>query len=234
MPRFPSRALVMASLVGPMVSGCNAPNLNVRVVTLPNGQLQVDGPLAGPFDTLEDLAENSCKLLTSQPGASAMSASQAKHGFEYCALYYRTLEDQKYYLSYLSDIGGTRPNGEKFCAVPTAIHTLDRKTALLLGPSHNHPHNPEFSKGDLGKGRAEGWSPLGGVARVAEPGTQQVWERKLLLFYWDWRASVCRTFMYNYFSRVVSALRDGKWVPIGKAVGRDGDFQPFEGQHWIP
>jgi hypothetical protein len=65
------------------VLGCTAPNPNVRVRRLPDGRLEVDGPLAGPFPTLEELAQNACELMTSQPGASS-----GAYGFEYCALHY--------------------------------------------------------------------------------------------------------------------------------------------------
>jgi hypothetical protein len=62
--------------------GCSAPNPNVRVRRLENKLLEVDGPLAGPFKTLEELAQNACELMTSQPGACS-----GRYGFEYCPLH---------------------------------------------------------------------------------------------------------------------------------------------------
>jgi hypothetical protein len=38
---------------------------------------------------------------------------------------------------------------------------------------------------------------------------------------------------YNNATRIVSALREGRWVPIGKADD-NGDVQMFEGMEWLP
>jgi hypothetical protein len=48
-------------------TACSTPNPHVRVRRLPDGRLQVDGPLAGPFKTREALAAQACGIMTSQP-----------------------------------------------------------------------------------------------------------------------------------------------------------------------
>jgi hypothetical protein len=67
--------IVLSLLVGAI--GCTSTNPDVRVRRLPDGHIQVDGPLAGPFDTLEQLAERACDIMTRQPGAA-----NGPYGFE--------------------------------------------------------------------------------------------------------------------------------------------------------
>lgn len=221
----------LAWVLGCLCLGCSTPNLNVRVVRTPEGVLRVDAPWAGPYETMEELAEDGCEKVTSQPGASHGDAN-GEYGMEYCALHYYSPEDQAYYLSFLSNVGGNGPDGMKFCVVPRAINELNRKSYILLGPAHNHPHNREFSRPDTGKGRPLGWSPLG-TSRVFDRETQRVWDRELLVFYRE-RDGRCSTFKYNYFTRLVYALRDGAWVSIGKAEGQYGRVTLFDGQEWLP
>jgi len=72
-----------------------------------------------------------------------------------------------------------------------------------------------------------------GPSRFLEKNTGRVWERELYAFYRN-RDGVCFAYSYNYATRIVSALRESKWVPIGKAEGEWGTFKPFEGQGWRP
>lgn len=221
------RIILAVLLVGTM--GCVTPNPNVQVRRQPDGHLQVDGPLAGPYKTTQELAAAACELLTSQPGASSM---HGKYGVEYCALYYYSREEMSYFLSYLSDVRREGPGGKKSCEVPNSINDPSRKNAIILGPGHSHPHNREFSPGDMGAGREEGWSPLG-ASKFFDKGTGRIWERELMVFYKE-RDGRCSVHRYNYATRVVSGLRNGEWVPIGKAEGEYGSLRRFEGQDWLP
>lgn len=209
--------------------GCSTPNPNVRVARRADGVLQVEGPLAGPYKSTEELASRSCELMTRQPGAGA---THGRLGIEYCALHYYALADDSYYLSYLSDISGDGPGGSKYCTVPRAIHELEQRDIVLTGPAHTHSINPELSDRDMGALRPLGWSPLG-PSRFLEQNTGRVWERELYAFYRN-RDGVCFAYSYNYATRIVSALRESKWVPIGKAEGEWGTFKPFEGRGWRP
>ncbi len=202
--------------------GC-AGNPNVRVRRLEDDRLQVDGPWAGPFPTLEELAIKACALVTSQPGAS-----NGRYGSEYCALYYYGPRDEAYFLSYLSDIRANLDSSEqKSCTVPTALSDPSRQDAILLGGTHSHPFNRQFSRKDLSE--TTHWHPTRFVAKA----TGQIWDRMLLMFFLE-RTGECRVYSYNNFSRVISALRDGQWVPIGKAYNRFGDFTLDEGKDWLP
>jgi hypothetical protein len=218
---------VLAGLAGAW--GCTTQNPWVRVVVLDDGRLRVDGPAAGPFDTQEELAESACKLMTSQPGASSL---HGKMGKEYCALWYFSREDGKYYLSYLSDIGGDRQSGVKYCTVPRALNELAQRSALILGPAHPHPHNRQLSRIDMGADLMPGETPVG-ISRFYDRHTGRIWDRELLAFYMELNG-VCRAYSYNYTTRIVSALREGKWVQIGKAEGEYAEFKAFEGQDWLP
>lgn len=201
--------------------GCGTPNPNVRVRRLPDGRLEVPGPLAGPFRTLETLATNACELMTRQAGAS-----NGTYGFEYCALHYFSEQEDGYFLSYLSDIGGDKGNGTKYCEMPRSLMDPAHEDAIVLGGAHTHPYPRAFSKRDTSI-RAH-WFPV----RFAHPATGRIWDRRLMVFFRG-RTGACMAYDYNNATRMVSALREGQWVAIGKADD-NGDVHLFEGEEWLP
>lgn len=202
--------------------GCSSPNPNVQVRRLSDGRLEVKGPLAGPFKTSEELARYACELMTSQPRATF-----GQQGMEYCALGYLAQDDRSYYLSYLSDMGGDLPGGRKFCTVPAALDDPSRRAVLILIRIHTHPNNRRFSDEDLSIER--GWD----ATRLSDKTTGQVMERYLWVLYRE-RTGACSIHQYNYSSRVISALREGRWLPIGKVVNATGKVELFEGRDWVP
>ena len=105
---------------------------------------------------------------------------------------------------------------------------MNQKTLLITGPAHTHPHNRELSSVDMGSLKPEGWSPVG-PSRIVDPSTGKIWERELYAFFKDLN-EVCFAYRYNYATRTVSALREGKWVDIGKAEGIWGTFTLAPGQ----
>jgi proteasome lid subunit RPN8/RPN11 len=219
---FTNRLAVLLLCVLGGAFGC-ATNPNVRVHRLDNGVLQVEGPGAGPFEKLEDLAANACEFMTSQPGAS-----NGDYGVEYCALYYYSREANGFLLSYLSDIKSQLKPGMKSCAIPRALSDPNHEDAIILGGAHTHPYTPpEFSTTDMSVGAH--WNPT----RFVDKETGRVWDRSLLMFVRD-KAGQCWAYSYNNSTRIVSALREGKWVPIGKAYNDDGDLEMFDGQGWLP
>jgi hypothetical protein len=218
--------LIVAGLLASLL-GCSASNPYVRVSRRADGGLEVEGPLAGPFKTTEELAAHACDLMTRQPGADAR---HGRHGVEYCALHYHAVEEGAYYLSYLSDIGGEGPSGSKFCKVPSSLHDLNEREVIITGPAHTHSINIAMSDVDLGAGRPDGFSPVG-PSRIFNKTTGRIWERHLYTFYRD-ADGTCFAFSYNYANRTVFALRKGRWVPIGRAEGKWGSLKLFEGQDW--
>ncbi|WNG52954.1 hypothetical protein F0U60_45740 [Archangium minus] len=187
---------------------------------MPTGHLQVDGPLAGPFNSLEQLATRACDIMTSQPGAS-----NGPYGFEYCALYYYAREENAYFLSYLSDIRGQLDPVAKTCTLPNRLHDPSHADPILLGGAHTHPNNREFSRRDL----SVAWLPV----RFFDSGTGKVWDRQLMIFFRE-KTGECRAYNYNNSTRIVSALRDEAWVPIGEVYNDLGDFRLYEGKDWLP
>ncbi|HYO59066.1 hypothetical protein [Archangium sp.] len=187
-----------------------------------NGLLQVDGPLAGPFKKLEELATNACGLMTSEPGAS-----NGVYGSEYCALYYYSPPDQAFFLSYLSNIKSSLDSETKTCELPRAVNDPSHTDAIVVGGAHTHPHNREFSRRDLSI--AAHWSP----SRFIDKNTGQVLNRNLLMFFRE-RTGECRAYAYDNFTRIVSALRDGELIPIGQVKNDSGDLRMFEGKDWLP
>jgi hypothetical protein len=205
-----------------LLTGC-ATNPNVRVRRLPNSALQVDGPLAGPYPKLEDLAASACELMTSQPGAS-----NGRHGFEYCALYYHSAKGGGYFLSYLSDIRSKMDSTDvKSCSLPTSLSDPDNGDAILLGGAHTHPHNRKFSPKDTST--AAHWIPT----RFADQTTGRIWDRTLLVFFRE-ASGECSAYGYNNSTRLVQALRHGEWIVIGKAYNDAGDVELLKGLGWTP
>ncbi|WP_233591478.1 hypothetical protein [Corallococcus sp. AB011P] len=202
--------------------GCSTPNPAVRFRELPGGGLEVDGPLAGPFESLEALAEHTCELMTGQPGASS-----GPYGMEYCALHYFSQKEQAYYLSYLSDLGGTRPNGDKYCFIPSSLNDPSHPDALILGGDHSHPHNRRFSPRDLSA------ATIRYPTRIVDQGTGKVLHRQLLMLYRE-KNGECRAYAFDHVNRVVSALRSGAWVPIGDVPNDQGHIELRPGQDQVP
>jgi hypothetical protein len=202
--------------------GCSTPNPSVRAREFPDGRLQVAGPLAGPFRSLAELAENACDLMTGQPGAAS-----GQYGMEYCALHYFVATESAYYLSYLSAKGGTRINGDKFCELPSMLDDPSHPDAVILGGDHSHPHNREFSRRDLSA------RTIRFPTRIVDQRTGQILHRQLLLFYRE-KAGQCRSYAFDHVTRTVSALRKGAWVPIGDVLTDGGIIQLRDGQDWVP
>lgn len=213
--------LLLLPLLGSAL-GCASNNPDVRVRRLPNGRLQVDGPLAGPFNTLEELAEKSCDIMTRQPGAS-----NGPYGFEYCALYYHSREENAYFLSYLSDIRGSWDPVIKSCTLPNSLNDPTHSNTILLGGAHTHPNNREFSARDLSA--AAHWKPV----RFFDTGTGKVWDRQLMVFFRE-KTGECRAYSYNNSTHIVSALRKNTWVPIGEVYNELGYIRLYEGKDWLP
>jgi hypothetical protein len=160
--------------------------------------------------------------MTRQPGAS-----NGAYGFEYCALHYYSGTDDAFFLSYLSDIGGTKEGGRKYCRLPRNLDDPSHEDAVILGGAHSHPFNRRFSREDLSI--ASQWRPT----RLLDKTSGRIFDRELLLLYRE-KTGECRAYGYNNTSRVVSALRDGRWVPIGQVYNDDGDIRLLEGQDWLP
>lgn len=205
-----------------LMASCSTPNPNVRVRELPNGLLQVTGPLAGPFKSTAELAGSACEIMTSQPGASS-----GDYGMEYCALVYYSSTEDAFYLSHLSDIQGKTLGQTKSCQMPSRLDDPQHLDAIILGGGHSHPHNRRFSRKDMSEERR--WVPT----RIADSRTGKVLHRELLLFYRE-KAGECRAYKYDYADRTVNALRGGVWVPIGQVVNDAGKIELYEGQDWTP
>ncbi|HYO56285.1 hypothetical protein [Archangium sp.] len=205
-----------------LVLGCSGANPHVRVHRAPEGYLQVDGPLAGPYETLESLSESACEILTSEPGAM-----NGKYGFEYCALYYYSSQKNAFFLSYLSDFSQNFPNGTKRCTVPRSLSDPIHKDALVLGDAHNHPHNPALSEPDVQADKR--WKP----SRIADS-SGRVWDRSTLMFFRDKYSGRCNVVFFNNRTLVISALRNRKWIEIGKVVNDQGHIQIHDGMDWLP
>ncbi|WAM26953.1 hypothetical protein [Myxococcus sp. NMCA1] len=221
MSRRPPAAILACTVALALSAGASAcgTNPNVRVRRLENGRLQVDGPLAGPFKTTEELAATGCELMTRQGGASAGPA-----GSEYCALNYYAPDEDAFYLSYLSDFRDRADTREaKTCSMPELLNDPERVNAIITGGDHTHPHNPRFSAADL----SGNWHPT----RAVSPRSGRVLQRELYVFHKRGDAP-CTAYRFNYATRIVTALRNGQWVPIGQVYDDRGNIRMFEGMGW--
>jgi hypothetical protein len=167
------------------------------------------------------LATRACEVMTNQPGAS-----NGEYGVEYCALHYYSPSAKGFMLSSLSDIRSDPNPTSKSCELPMALDDPDHEDAIILGGAHTHPyHMGGFSPDDL----AAEWRPV----RFASKNTDRVWDRELLLFLRDAKGE-CRAYSYNNYSRIISALRDGKWIRIGEVYDDTGNLRMDEGMGWLP
>lgn len=212
-----ARVFVMAACLA-----CSTPNPNVRAHRLPDGRVEVEGPLAGPFQTTEELAEKSCAIMTNQPGASS-----GAYGSEYCALYYYSRSSDGYFLSYLSDIKNRLDSELKTCVVPSSLKDQEHRDAIILGKAHTHSNNRRLSFNDMSV--AAHWYPT----KAVDGETGRIWNRGVMLFYRE-KTGVCSAYPYDNVTRLVMALRGGQWVAIGKAYDEQGNVEMLEGMDWLP
>jgi hypothetical protein len=216
-----STRLLCAMLLGLWVGslGCGT-NPNLRAHRRDDGRLEVEGALAGPFKTREELATKACDIITSQGGATG-----GNDGSEYCALHYYSPSENAYYLSYLSDIKERLDTRTKSCSLPLLLNDPQHLDALIIGGDHGHPHNRQFSPKDL----RISWHPTHAVDKASG----KVFQRELWLFFRE-KSGECRTYSFNLVTRVISALRDEQWEPIGQSSDDHGNIQMFEGKDWLP
>jgi hypothetical protein len=160
--------------------------------------------------------------MTGQPGAS-----NGVYGFEYCALIYYSHAGSGFFLSALSDIRNRLDSNVKTCLRPARLNDQSHPDAVTVGDAHNHPHNRRFSPQDLSA--AARWYP----DRIVDKHSGQDWHRNLMLFYRE-KTGECRAYTYDNASRVVSALRDGHWVPIGEVQDDIGNIKMHDGMDWLP
>jgi hypothetical protein len=161
--------------------------------------------------------------MTREPGAS-----NGNYGFEYCALNYYSPTESAYFLSYLSTFKKKLDSATtKTCSMPTVLDDPSHQDAIIVGFDHTHPHNRAFSKPDL-----TAWARWS-TTRFYDKGSGKIWDRHLMLFHRE-KTGECRAYLLNASTRIVSALREGQWVPIGEVYDTDGDIRMFEGQDWLP
>jgi hypothetical protein len=160
--------------------------------------------------------------MTEQPGAS-----NGVYGFEYCALTYYSHEGSGFFLSFLSEHRNRLDSQVKTCLRPALLNDPSHPDAVTVGDAHNHTHNRRFSPQDLSA--AARWYP----DRVVDKHSGQVWRRQLMLFYRE-KTGECRAYTYDNASRVVSALRDEHWVPIGEVYDDIGNIKMYDGMDWLP
>jgi hypothetical protein len=92
---------------------------------------------------------------------------------------------------------------------------------------HTHPNNRKFSSRDLSS--AANWKPV----RFFDATAGRVWDRQLMVFFRE-KTGECRAYTYNNFTRIVSALRERAWVPIGEVYDEMGYIRMYEGKDWLP
>jgi hypothetical protein len=128
-------------------------------------------------------------------------------------------------LSYLSDIKERLDTRTKSCSLPLFLNDPQHLDAIILGGDHSHPHNRQFSPKDL----RISWHPTHAVDKTSG----RVFQRELWLFFRE-KSGQCRICSFNLVTRVISALRDGQWEPIGQVVDDNGNIQMLEGKDWLP
>lgn len=122
-----------------LVVGCAE---NSSVVRNEYGGLVVEGPLAGPYASPDEVVD-ALPLILEQPGAT-----NGNYGVEYCAIIYRLPGGKQWYLSKLSSVVDVRHQveGKKSCEPVDEVRDPAAKTVrirrasnLVAGDAHNHP-----------------------------------------------------------------------------------------------
>jgi hypothetical protein len=174
---------------------------------MPEGYIRYEGPLAGPYETYDEMADAACEHM-SQP----LGAGEANRALGYCALYFYSASDHAFFISHITRIEAEAPGVERSCAIPVDLLKPEQKHRVSLGGVR------EPSQGG-GPEAPPSWRPT----RFLDLETQVAWDEDTLVFSLE-QPGVCASYDYGYFQGEVSVRRGNKWFPLGK-VFREGEVR---------
>jgi hypothetical protein len=206
------------ALVFLLLSGCTwgcatastSNSLEIRVRDDPNGPVRFEGPLAGPFDEMEDWVEAACASMmaqrTSDPGSLG-----------YCAQTFISAADgEKWFISHITRMDGGPNNADRACSIPRDMLKPGEKEILALGGAYIDQHGKDENGPEL-------WRPT----LFFNQTTGDTWDHDVTVFSVE-QPGVCLVYDFNGFSQVVNIWRDGRFSPIGTVYNEQGLLQPLK------
>jgi hypothetical protein len=208
-------ALLLLALGGLWGCANNAGNIDFRLrpQRMPQGGVQYEGPMAGPYRSFTEMAETACERMSARP-----TAPNGIPPLGYCALFFNMPEDsRKWSFSHIAGMDGDAGGMERACALPEDPANPDDKSVLQLGGASDGPNQ----HGDL----KELWRPT----QFLNQRTATTWDYDVMVFSLE-KSGKCSAYAYIAFRRDLTALRDGEWIPIGTLYTGEGVVQVLEGE----
>lgn len=195
--------LVILACAGAEGCASSRDALKIRVVDDPKGPVRYEGPLAGPHDSMESLAEVACERMLEQPASSRDGRS-----WGYCAVFFSAPDEEgreKWFVGHVAALQAGGEASERYCVLPIDLVDPSRTERLALGGAYASL-----------PGRRD-WHPT----LFLNERTGMTWERDVLVFSLASPDS-CRVSSYIGFSRVVTSLREDRFVPVGTVYNGRG------------
>jgi hypothetical protein len=208
-------ALLLLALGGLWGCARSASNIDFRIRPrqMPQGGVQYEGPMAGPYDSFTEMAETACERMSARP-----TTPSGVPPLGYCALFFSMPEDsRKWSFSYFASLDGNAGSMERTCVLPEDPASPDDKSVLQLGGASDGPNEHEGLEGD--------WRPT----RLLNQRTATTWDYDVMVFTLE-KPGKCSAYAYIAFRRDLTALRDGDWIPVGTLYNGEGIVQALEGR----
>ncbi|MBZ4420442.1 hypothetical protein [Myxococcus sp. RHSTA-1-4] len=190
-------------------------DLDIRVREDPNGPVRYEGPLAGPYDDVDELSEAGCERMLKHAASSRSTGALG-----YCAVFFSAPDDEgrdRWFIGHVADLTGDRRGGERACAIPIDLVEPNGVEVLSLqGRMEGAP------------GRAS-WRPT----RFLNQRTGATWERDVLVFSLE-GSGKCTVHGFVGFSRVVTVSQGDGFRPVGTVYDERGAVQVLAGSEWLP
>ncbi|TQF09918.1 hypothetical protein FJV41_42155 [Myxococcus llanfairpwllgwyngyllgogerychwyrndrobwllllantysiliogogogochensis] len=200
--------LIAVLLALSCIWGCVANNadLGIRVRDDPNGPVRYEGPLAGPYDDMETLVDAACERMLNQP-----VSSRGGQPLGYCAVFFSAPNDEgrdKWFIGHVAPLGVGGGDAGRSCVLPIDLVAPRSTEVLALGGGY-----------DTSRGRRN-WHPT----LFLNGRTGETWERDVLVFSTS-TPTECGVYSFTGFSRVVTEVRNGKFVPVGTVYNSQGSIE---------
>lgn len=201
-----------------LLSGCTwgcaiastSNSLEIRVRDDPNGPVRFEGPLAGPFDEMQDWVEAACASMTAQRTSDPSSLG-------YCAqTFISAVNGEKWFISSITRMNRGSTIADRACSIPRDLLSPGAKEVLALGGAY--VDQPGKDETDL-----KPWRPTLFFNRT----TGDTWGHDVTVFSVE-QPGACLVYDFNGFSRVVNMWRGGRFLPIGTVYNERGLLQALQ------
>lgn len=207
-----SGVLLLFLLAG--MAGCAtaAARFDIRVRDEPNGPIRYEGPLAGPYDDVDELVDTVCENMLA---SSAPTQDGPRRG--YCVLFFSAPagSEEKWFISHLASLEGPPTSEERSCSLPVDVTEPAATEVLSLGGASTRQRAQDTSPRAL-------WHPTSFLNQT----TGGTWDRDVLVFSLE-EPGACTVHGFIGFSGVVTVRRDRRFMPIATVYGEHGTTQPL-------